>query len=98
MGIKILVIDIETTGFLNKGGKIVEIGIVELDLQTGAKDIIYDQIVHEFGTTKEEVKKAWIIENSSLTLKDVVMSPTLESEWGKDTGHYKRLSIRSNSI
>lgn len=30
---KILIIDIETTGFLKQNGKIVEIGIVELDLE-----------------------------------------------------------------
>ena len=32
---KILILDIETTGFLNQGGSIVEIGIVELNLDTG---------------------------------------------------------------
>lgn len=34
---KILILDIETTGFLQQGGKIVEIGIVELDLSNGNK-------------------------------------------------------------
>ena len=32
---KILILDIETTGFLQEGGKIVEVGIVELDLSNG---------------------------------------------------------------
>lgn len=76
----ILIIDIETTGFLQKGGKIVEIGITELDLDTGEREIVYDKVVHEFGTTKEEVATSWILQNSSMTLKEVVFSPTLESE------------------
>jgi len=32
---KILILDIETTGFLQSGGKIVEVGIVELNLLNG---------------------------------------------------------------
>ena len=32
---KIGIIDIETTGFLQNGGKIVEVGIVELNLENG---------------------------------------------------------------
>lgn len=43
---KILVLDLETTGFLNENGKIVEIGIVELDLDTGDCKIIYNQVCH----------------------------------------------------
>lgn len=46
---EILIIDLETTGFLTQGGKIVEVGIVELDLETGNKKIIFDQVVHEKG-------------------------------------------------
>ena len=34
---RILVIDLETTGFLQSGGKIIEVGIVGLNLETGAK-------------------------------------------------------------
>lgn len=75
---KILVIDIETTGFLNDGGKIVELGAVELDLANGNRKIVYDKVVHERGITKEEVEGAWIIENSSLTVEEVRMSPSLD--------------------
>ena len=35
MSEKILVVDIETTNFLQRGGLIVEVGIVELDTETG---------------------------------------------------------------
>ena len=54
--------------FLNQGGKIVEIGIVELDLSTGNKKIVFDQVTHEKGITKEEVENSWIVNNSSLTV------------------------------
>lgn len=65
---KIIVVDIETTGFLNDGGLILEIGIVELDLDTGYTKIIYNELVREdkFGQKHEN---SWIFENSDLTYK-----------------------------
>lgn len=75
---KILIIDLETTDFLQKGGKIVEIGIVELDLSNGEKKIIFDQVTHEKGITKDEVERSWIVENSTLTVEDVRNSPSLK--------------------
>lgn len=74
---KILIVDIETTDFLQKGGKIVEIGIVELDLSNGAKQIIFDKVTHEKGITRDEVEKSWIIKNSTLTVEDVRTSRAL---------------------
>ena len=56
---KILILDIETTGFLNSGGKIVEVGMVELDLSNGERKIIFSEVCHENGITKEEVENAW---------------------------------------
>ena len=44
---KILVLDIETTGFLPQGGSIVEIGIVELDLNNGDIEILFDSLCYE---------------------------------------------------
>ena len=75
---KILIIDIETTGFLNEGGKIVEIGIVELDLENGEKKIIFNEVCHEDGITEEECNKSWIIENSSLKTKHIRDSANLK--------------------
>ena len=45
----ILVVDIETTGFLNQGGKIVEIGIVKIDLNTGYIVPAYSSLIKEKG-------------------------------------------------
>lgn len=76
---KILIVDIETTDFLKRGGKIVEIGIVELCLATGNKQIIFDKVVHEKGITRQEVEDSWIVKNSTLTVEDVQKSKSLES-------------------
>jgi len=76
----ILILDIETTGFLNNGGKIVEIGIVELNLEFGEMKIIYDKMCHERPITKKEVEKAWIIENSDMTVEDVQNSQQLKEQ------------------
>ena len=75
---KILIIDIETTGFLQQGGKIVEVGIVELDLSNGEKAIIFDEVCYEKGITLEEVEKSWIVANSDLTVDAIRNSRSLD--------------------
>ena len=75
---KIGVVDIESTGFLAQGGKIVEVGIVELDLETGETKVLFDAVMHETGITREEVEKSWIVNNSTLTVEDVRQSKNLE--------------------
>ncbi|MDI6034006.1 3'-5' exonuclease [Flavobacterium sp. LB2P84] len=77
---KILIIDIETTGFLQQNGKIVEIGIIELDLLTGERIILFDEVCHEVGITLEEMEKSWIVQNSNLTVKMVKYSGSIESK------------------
>jgi len=74
---KILIIDIETTGFLTAGGKIVEVGIVELNLANGERKIIFSEVCHENGITKEEVEKSWIVNNSTLTVDEIRHSKNL---------------------
>lgn len=77
---KILIIDIETTGFQQQGGKIVEVGIVELDLTNGNRIILFDEVCHEQGITLEEVQKSWIIQNSDLTIERIKYSESLEKK------------------
>lgn len=74
---KILIIDIETTDFLQRNGKIVEIGIVELDLTNGERDIIYDRVCWETGLTEKEVDDSWIVKNSDLTKEAIRTSDNL---------------------
>lgn len=76
---KILIIDIETTGFLNSNGKIVEVGIVELDLTNGDKKIIFDYVCHETGITPDEINNSWIVKNSTLSLEQIKYSQNLEA-------------------
>ena len=68
---KILIIDIETTGFINKGGKIVEVGIVELDLDNGKRKIIFDNTTYEKDCTEKEIENSWIVQNTSLTTEEI---------------------------
>lgn len=75
---KILILDLETTGFLNEGGKIVEIGIVELDMDNGERKIIYNQVCHEKGITLDQVEKSWIVQNSDLNVELIKYSPNLD--------------------
>lgn len=77
---KILILDIETTGFLQQGGKIVEVGIVELDLTNGDRKIIFSEVCHESGITLDEVQNSWIVKNSDLNMESIKYSGSLESK------------------
>lgn len=74
---KMLVLDIETTGFLPQGGSIVEIGIVELDLGNGETKILLDSLCREDRLTAahREAPFGWIFKNSSLTIEEVRDAP-----------------------
>lgn len=71
---EILILDIETTGFLQQGGAIVEIGIVSLDLNTGEVREIFQDLIREDIFTEKHTKKpyGWIFDNSNLTPEDVM--------------------------
>lgn len=74
---KILIVDIETTGFLHQGGSIVEIGAVELDLTNGETKIVFDSLLREPILTAKhrEEPLGWIFKNSSLTPEDLRKAP-----------------------
>lgn len=78
MNNEILVIDIETTGFLGAGGKIVEIGIVSLNLETGEKEILFDNVCRESDMQSHEIANAWIVRNSDLTAEEVMNAELLD--------------------
>ena len=75
---KIAVIDIETTGFLNGGGTIVEVAIIELDLDDGNTKVLFNYVVHEDSITIDKLKNSWIIANSDLTIDQVRYSINLK--------------------
>jgi len=75
------VVDIETTGFINQGGLIVEIGIVSLDLDTGEVKEVFNSVVKEEGFSEKHLEKpyGWIFQNSDLTYDEVINAPYLEN-------------------
>ena len=89
------IIDIETTGFLNQGGLIVEIGIVGLDLDTGDIQEKYNSIVQEngFGLKHTRNPLGWIFKNSDLKYEDVINAPNFESEKEKIDNALQEFSL-----
>lgn len=79
---QILVVDIETTGFLNQGGKIVEVGMVLLNLLDGSVTSVYNSVVNEAGFDRNHTRNpyGWIFSNSDLSYDEVANAPGLESE------------------
>ena len=74
---KIAIIDIETTSFVKKDAFIVEIGIVELDIISGTKRIIFNSPIYEKGV--ENYSGMGVFGISNLDLSDVMNAKNLES-------------------
>lgn len=83
MDSKILIIDIETTGFSKTKNKIVEIGIVSLDLLNGNIETLFDELIREDGLTITELADSWIIENSDMKIEDVWKAKSLLFYFGR---------------
>ena len=77
---KILILDIETTYFLDKGGSIIEIGIVELNLDNGEIKEIFNSLLKESILTQKHRKPpfGWIFNNSDITPDMVRNAPPAE--------------------
>lgn len=76
---KILVIDIETTGFSTITDAIVEIGMVLVDTDTKKTRIVFNKVVKDKNFDSVKHKGSWIFENSTLSIKDVEEAKTLVS-------------------
>ncbi|WP_424945916.1 3'-5' exoribonuclease domain-containing protein [Candidatus Spongiihabitans sp.] len=76
---EIAIVDIETSGFQNQGGLIVEIGIVGLNLETGNITTEFESIVKEngFGEKHSKDPYGWIFQNSDLNYDDVLQAHDL---------------------
>jgi len=76
---KIVIVDIETSGFQHQGGLIVEVGIVSLNLQTGNISNEFSEIVQEDGFGEQHTRDpyGWIFKNSDLQYEDVVRASNL---------------------
>ncbi len=75
---KIAVIDIETTGLVPRNDLILEVGIVELNPNSGDVQVIFDKLVKEPGFGLKH-RKSWIFENADLKYEDIIPAPLLDS-------------------
>jgi len=75
---KICVLDIETTGFSHDKDCILEIGMVELNLETGEVKPLLDEVFRENKLSARH-HKAWIFENGFMTLEEVRKAPLFEN-------------------
>lgn len=100
---KILVVDIETTGFKHHSDAIVEIGIALVDTDTKEVELVFDKVVRDKKFKPVEHRYAWIFQNTTLTFEEVENANTLESfhdeiqEWFnkyKMTAYNKAFDVR----
>jgi DNA polymerase-3 subunit epsilon len=75
---KIIVLDIETTGFNRFTDAIVEVGMVLVDTNTKEIKHIFDKVVKDKLFNEVKHKDAWIFSNSTLKLDDVIKAKPLE--------------------
>ena len=68
---KLLIIDIETTGFVPQGQSIVEIGMVLCDSDTRETIPVFNQVVRDDEFDYYKHKNAWIFQNTDLTAEQV---------------------------
>lgn len=80
---KLLVIDIETTGLEPKTDSIVEIGAVLVDAKTEEIKIVFDEIVRDDNWNSDLHKDAWIFKNSDLTYEDVEKAQPLSTHFDR---------------
>lgn len=67
---RIIVLDIETTGFSMNNDYIVEIGMCTLNLDNGKVKTIFDELIRE-KCFNDNCREAWIFNNSNLTYDEV---------------------------
>jgi len=76
---EILITDLETTGWSTTKNKIVEVGIVKLNIETGEKEILFDKVVKPEGLTFKEISESWIVENGYMSISEIDKAESLES-------------------
>lgn len=67
---KILVLDIETTGLNSKKHMILELGMCELDLETGFREPLYDKLFKEHRFCEDD-HNAWIFANGFMKVEEL---------------------------
>lgn len=88
----IAIVDLETTGFLNQKGLIVEIGIASLNLNNGVITKEFDSLVKEpgFNAAHKTHPYGWIFNNSTLSFEEVEEAPAMKSLFEEIQGVIKK--------
>jgi len=76
---EILVVDLETTGFISTSDAIVEIGISLVNTKTKKVTLVFDKVVKHNKFKKWKHKGSWIFQNTTLTVEDVENANPLSS-------------------
>jgi len=76
---KILVIDLETTGLYSSSDLIVEIGVALVDTETKAIALVFDNVVKDSRFNPDKHKNSWVFQNTTLKVEDVVKAKPLDS-------------------
>lgn len=77
MSKKIAIVDLEASGLRPDTDLILDIGIVELDLVTGDRRIIFDSRVRE-ATFGDDHRNSWIFKNSDLRFEYIENAPSFD--------------------
>ncbi|KKN23950.1 hypothetical protein LCGC14_0899800 [marine sediment metagenome] len=72
----IVVVDIETTGFSHQKDCIVEIGVCELDLNSGECSELFNKLIRETHFSTHH-RNAWIFKNTNLRYEDILGAKSL---------------------
>lgn len=81
MNKKILVIDIETTGFHPREAIMTEVGIVELDLENGERKLIFDEVCwnrRDF-LNENHINNSWIVKKGYMTTDEIRRGKNFDS-------------------
>jgi len=93
------IIDLETTGFMPTG-KIVEIGIASLNINTGEIKEVFGSVCREPGLTAKD-RNAWIFQHSNLTVEEIRNAPLLsdlKEEILQHIGHFNAVTAYNKAF
>lgn len=90
---EILIADIETTGFKPGDDYILELGLVKLNLATGERETLFDQVVRH-PELRQKHREAWIFKNGYMTIEEVRAAKPLEHYRNEVEDLFKEFSGR----
>ena len=90
---KILVVDIETTGLYTNSDAIVEIGISLVDTNTKKVTLLFDKIVKDKILTKWKHQNGWVFNNSDLTYEEVENAEPIEHYFDEIQSYFDKYKM-----